>query len=206
MFSSKNLIAHAKNNLKGNYLKYFIVMILTFMFSSIQNVFGLIDMNIYVSLLLTIILSLIISTFITIYILNFDLNIAKGKDNIFPDISEIFSKFFKCLGLSIILVISVYGGLLLLIVPGVCAMIYFSQAIYILMEDDDKSVIDCLKESVQLMKGNVWNCILLDINLIPYILLSIITLGVYLIWAIPIIQVSSANFYLYLKESKEGHL
>lgn len=96
-------------------------------------------------------------------------------------------------------------GTLLFVIPGIYASISFSQAIYILADDSSKGVIECFKESSRLMRGNIWNRILLDINLIPYLLLSIITLGIYFFWSIPIINVSRTSFYLYLKEADNNY-
>lgn len=206
MFSCKNLIAQSKNNLKGNYLKYFIVILISSIVSFMPEVLNYLKLDFIPLFLLYNLSSLIISAFVVIYISIMDLNIAKGKENIFPDMNKVFSKYLKCFGLLIVLIVSMYVGGLLLIVPGICAVIYFSQSTYILMDNDDKGIIDCLKESIELMKGNVWNYILLQISFIPYILLSIVTLGIYLFWAIPITEVANANFYLYLKESKEEYL
>lgn len=201
MFSNTNYIAHAKNNLKGKYLIYFVVMTILTLVSFITTIFK--DEN-SVSIIILLI-DILIASFVTIYCYTLDLNIAKGKNNIIPDINGVFSKTFKTVGLIFLMSLIIIIGTIFFIIPGIYASLCFSQAFYVLIEDDNKGIIECLKESSRLMKGNVWNYILLNISFVPYILLSIITLGIYLFWAIPIMNVSTASFYLYLKEADNNY-
>lgn len=201
MLSSTNIIAHAKNTLKGNYLKYFIITIILTLVNSITSLFS--DEN-SISFIIVVI-DMLMASFVSVYCYTLDLNIAKGKNNIIPDINKALSKTLKTLGLIFLMSVIIILGMFLFIVPGIYASICFSQAVYILIEDEDKSITDCLRESHRLMKENMWDYILLNINFISYILLSVITLGVYLFWAIPIINVSTASFYLYLKEADNNY-
>lgn len=197
MFLSKNLITYAKNNLKGKYFKYFIMMFFLALVSFITIPFTKYSSIEFIKALFNIIVGAIISG----YICGTDLNIAKGKDDIFPNTKEFLARTLKTIRLVLITVIVVHVGFRFFIIPGVYASIYFSQAIYIHIEDNTRGIINCLEESLRLMKGNAWNYILLNIRFIPYILLSFITFGIYAFWAVPIIQVSLASFYLGLKEA-----
>lgn len=203
MFSIENIKNDVKDKLKGKYLNYFIIMIIIFLASNLTNIFSFfIDDNLSFKYGCFVV-DMIIYSFISVYIYNLDLNIAKSKENYLPDMHKVFFKTFKSILILLMIGVAVYVGLCLLVVPGIYIMIIFSQSYYILVDDEDKDSTDCLEESMILMKGNVLNYILLQISFIPYILLSIITCGIYLFWAIPKIQVAKANFYLHLKENNE---
>lgn len=196
MFSTIDIFNDTKIKLKNNYLKYCVVTLFVCGFSMIVNL--LLSLT-TLSYLASSLLSILLLCPIVIYVYIFDLNIAKGKSNIYPNIKTVLMKSFKSTLIMLMVVVATYVGLLLLIIPGVYIMILLSQSFYILADRDDVDSTDCLTESIELMKGNVLNYVLLQLQFIPYLLLSTITCGIYLYWAIPKIQVARANFYLYLK-------
>ena len=98
-------------------------------------------------------------------------------------------------------VLIIIVGLIFFIIPGIIATYVFSQAFYVLLDDNSKSVIECLKESKVIMKGNILNYIILEISFIPKIILGVLTLGIGFFWFLPQMQVATANFYFYAKEN-----
>lgn len=196
MISIVDIFSDTKKKLKNNYLNYFIVTLFVFAISmAINFLLSLTELSDLASSLL----STLLLCPIVIYVYIFDLNIAKGKSDIFPNIKTVLNKSFKAILILFMVLVATYVGLLLLIIPGIYIMILLSQSFYILADRDDVDSTDCLTESIELMKGNVLNYIILQLQFIPYLLLSVITCGIYLYWAIPKIQVARANFYLYLK-------
>ena len=85
-----------------------------------------------------------------------------------------FERIWKALGLLMFQVLFIILWSLLLIVPGIIAAIRYSQAFYILADDPDKSITQCMNESKQMMKGNCWKYFCLGISFIGWALLSAI--------------------------------
>lgn len=85
----------------------------------------------------------------------------------------------------------------------VIEMIY-SQTSYIIIRDhDDIGVIDSMRFSRKLMKGYKLRFFLLNLSFIGWGILSILTLGIGLLWLIPYFYVSNANFFLELIKERE---
>lgn len=82
-----------------------------------------------------------------------------------------FSYYFKTFGLAFM--ISVFTTLwsLLLIVPGIIAAIRYSQAFYILADDPEKGIMQCIRESKAMMKGNKAKFFSLQLSFIGWYLL-----------------------------------
>lgn len=126
----------------------------------------------------------------------FALNLATDKDTAnLEDIFSQFSLFFKALGLFILQTIIIYIGLILLIIPGIILSFSLSQSYYVLVENPDKSIVDCLKESRNIMKGYKWKLFCLYFSFIGWALLAMLTCGIGTLWLTPYIEISMACFY-----------
>lgn len=73
-----------------------------------------------------------------------------------------------------------------------------SQALFLYIDHQDYSVSECLSKSRGLMTGQVMDYFKLHLSLIGYFLLSIISLGIGLIWVLPYLNTVRANFYMNL--------
>ena len=90
------------------------------------------------------------------------------------DLGQVFSGFgffFKTLLLYIVMSIFIVLWSLLLIVPGIIASFRYSQAFYILADDPSKDVMQCIKESKEMMKGNKAKYFCLQLSFIGWYLL-----------------------------------
>ena len=117
-------------------------------------------------------------------------------------IGELFSHFQLLLKVFwLALRITIQAGLwtLLFIVPGIVAMLRYSQAFYVLAENPDLSAGDCIRESKELMKGHLWEYIILNLSFFFWNLLSSITLGLASLYVYPYMQITLAGYYLSLK-------
>lgn len=169
--------------------------------------------------------TLILNILLLVGTVKFSLNYASiGKTPFLDDIFSGFKVFVKALCVNIIMMISITLGFVLLIVPGIIVGLMFSQALYILMDDNSKSAIDCLKESVNIMKGHKLEFFILSLSFLGWILLMIAPLFVLiyfplpmyflllyvlilligLLLLIPYINVTFAIFYLKVKNSYYG--
>ena len=75
----------------------------------------------------------------------------------------------------------------------------FSQAFYILAENPNKGIFECLEESSNLMHGYKWELFVLQLSFIGWELLAVLTFGIASLWINPYQKVTEANFYLKLK-------
>ena len=90
------------------------------------------------------------------------------------DIGQVFSGFgyyFKTLLLFVLMSIFILLWTLLFIIPGIIAAFRYSQAFYILADDPSKDIMQCLKESKALMKGNKAKYLCLQLSFIGWYLL-----------------------------------
>ncbi len=88
----------------------------------------------------------------------------------------------------------------LLVIPGIIKMYEYRLVSYILAEDPDLSVMECLHRSKEMMKGHKWNAFVLDLSFIGWHLLAGVTCGVVgIFYVYPYVQATDAELYLALK-------
>ena len=92
---------------------------------------------------------------------------------------------------------------LLLLIPGIIKSMAYSLSYFIVRDNPDIAVDDCIYLSRKLMKGHKWEMFLLQLG---FALLSVlvggITLGIGLLWMIPYLYCAYARFYERLKEEE----
>ena len=118
-------------------------------------------------------------------------------------ISDLFSYaryFLKAWGLGIM--ISIFVGLwsMLLWIPGIIASYRYSQAYFILAENPEKGIMQCIRESKAMMIGHKMDRFVLDLSFIPWYLLAIVTCGLGFIYVSPYTDITSAAFYRNLRD------
>lgn len=92
--------------------------------------------------------------------------------------------------LSVIFGLLAVGTVLNFLISIPFAMTYFLMA-----DDPELGGINGLKESMHLMKGNVWRYIKLNLSFIPLMLLSVFTFYIALFWILPYMEMSLVTFY-----------
>lgn len=98
----------------------------------------------------------------------------------------------------LLFILALIGGMIMSVIYS----LKYSQAIFILADDSEITAIGSLKESKRLMKGNLGRLFYLQISFIGWFLLGILSCTIGLIWIVPYMGVSSAHFYLDLKDNK----
>lgn len=89
---------------------------------------------------------------------------------------------------------------LLLVIPGIIASYRYRQAIYLIIDHPEMSVMECIRESKRMMDGRKGELFLLDLSFIGWRLLenlSVIGWAVQ-IWTVPYIGMTYALYYEYL--------
>lgn len=89
---------------------------------------------------------------------------------------------------------------LLLVVPGIIASYRYRQAIYLLIDHPEMSVMDCIRESKRMMNGKKGELFLLDLSFIGWKLLANLTVigWAVQIWTVPYLGMTYALYYEYL--------
>lgn len=106
---------------------------------------------------------------------------------------------FKILGLSIMISIFVILWSLLLIVPGIIASFRYTQAVFILAENPEKGIMQCIRESKEMMRNHKFEYFVLDLSFLLWILLMIVTVGLASIYVNPYMTITKANYYNAIK-------
>lgn len=88
-----------------------------------------------------------------------------------------FGIFIKVIAVYLIDVILIGLGLLLLIVPGIIIAFRLSQSTFILMDNPEKGVFECISDSWYLMRGNCMKYFLLGLSFLPLVLLCVLAAG-----------------------------
>ena len=195
----------AKNQLKGHWGLAIATFFISNLIINATNMSYRLELAIPVSKNLSFTLNLIsliwggvISVGLSKFLLNFTTNKEEPK---FKDLFSYFKIFFKYLGLYILITLAIILSLILLILPGVIVALMYSQAFYILAEDPDKGILECLNESSNLMYGYKWDLLELKFSFIGWWLLAILTMGIAGLWVAPYQKVTETNFYLKLKHT-----
>ena len=195
--SNKELISQAYNSLSGKWLRvifpFFIVALIPNLYQPSANY----SPPIYLSFI-----SLFASGPLIYGGSLLALKISRDEDFNFEMIFSGFNYFIKTLLLYISFVLIVIAGFILLIIPGIYFSLKYSMCFFALVENPDLSIGEALQKSSDLMKEDKWKLFLLYLLYFLIVIAGIITLIGWL-WAFPLIYVSSAKFYEYLKNKQQ---
>jgi hypothetical protein len=140
----------------------------------------------------------ILDVFLGLGLVRIGLNIVSNKP---ADISMLFGEGRKLISMilaSILYGFMVFGGLLLLVVPGIYLALRFGQYQYAIV-DKDLGAIEALKYSSKITQGNLLNLFGLIIVCILVVLAGVLALVVGLIVAIPITHLATLVAYRWLQ-------
>lgn len=93
---------------------------------------------------------------------------------------------------------------LLMLAGGIVTSLYLSQAMFVMIDSPDKKVFASLKGSIHMMKGHKGRLFWLGLTFTGMIFLAYGSMCVGLLWIMPYIQCTLAEFYLDLKEKNGG--
>ncbi|MDG2371321.1 MAG: DUF975 family protein [Flavobacteriaceae bacterium] len=191
----------AREKLKNNWSTAFLVglsvMLPTFIAEiipeiGIVDVGGLEDASLQ---LISVLLASPLSLGFTIYALNLFRNGSANYNNVFDG----FNSLGKALGVYFLMCVVIILGMILLIVPGIILGLGLSMAYFVMIDKPELGVIDTLKESWRIMKGNKTKLLGLNLRFIPWAILGVLCLIIGVIFVLPWMQVSYASFYEKIK-------
>lgn len=197
MITRKELKLKAKDQLKGNWTLSVIIFLLYSAICSLTGYPGETGTIITVN-----ILALILIGSLEVGMSRYVLKLTEYKlDLKIRDLFSGFDVFGKSLLITVIYVLVVAIGMLIFIIPGIILALMFSQSYYILAQNPEKSAIECMKLSNNMMKNHKWELFILELSFIGWIILGSIPFGLGLLWVIPYYEVTLGNYYKTLKES-----
>lgn len=124
------------------------------------------------------------------------------SDEMVGDQFDVFNRYGRYLGGSLLVFLYTFLWTLLLIVPGIVKSYSYSMTPYIMQDHPEMDSEDCIHESRMMMKGYKWKLFCMDLSFIGWAILCIFTLGIGLLWLQPYIEASHAKFYEELKARK----
>lgn len=119
-----------------------------------------------------------------------------------PNVGNLFygfkERYGQSLGIFIMTGIFTLLWSLLLIIPGIIKSYSYAMSSFIGYDHPEKSTLDCITESRQLMNGHKWKLFCLRISYIGWFLLVILTLGILSFWVSPKVNQAQYEFYRHL--------
>ncbi len=146
------------------------------------------------------VVELLISGFVNIGISFCFINLSRNGEIKFSQLwrgidTDLLGNFL--LGIMYALIITLWT--LLLIIPGIVKSYAYSMAFYIKNDNPDWGWRECLNESEKIMKGNKYKLFHLDLTLLGWLIVSILTLGITLPWVGAYIYAAHTSFYEEIK-------
>jgi len=93
--------------------------------------------------------------------------------------------FGKNIGTYFIQNLFIFLWALLLIIPGIVKSYAYSMTFYFRNRMPDLAAVDAITKSKDMMNGNKMDLFILDLTYLGWYLLSILTLGILLLWVVP---------------------
>ncbi|WGK68201.1 DUF975 family protein [Candidatus Haliotispira prima] len=130
------------------------------------------------------------------------LKFIRKEETTLKDLFTGYKHFIPVFKTSLIVSISIFLWSLLLIIPGIIALVSYSMCYFILADNPKLSTMEIMAKSKKMMLGNKWEYFFLSCRFIGWGLVSIATLGIGLLWLIPYVQTSQVLFYENLKQQQ----
>ena len=142
---------------------------------------------------------MIVSAGFTIFVLN----TIRNAGAVYGNLLDGFGMAGRIILLNLLEGILVFLWSLLLLVPGIIAAYRYSQAIYILLDHPEKSVLECIRESKELMRGRKGELFKIDLSLLGWAILGAFIPFV-TIWTAPYIRTIHALYHMELTGEEPG--
>lgn len=180
---------------------YLIIYAISFAISLILSILGLSTENTLGAIILLAVEFAMIP--LSVGYMYYLINLVKGKK---LDIKEALLSKYKLFILILVvnIVVAIITSLwtLLLIIPGIIYSLKVSMVNYILADTLDEKVKfnEVINQSKELMKEHLWDYFVFGLSFIGWILLTIVTCGIAIIWVYPYITVANIMYYEELKK------
>lgn len=131
------------------------------------------------------------------------LRIARHEEWTMEQLFDPFNEYFRMLWGYIRLTLVVLLFYLLLIIPGIIATLAYALTYYVMLDEKELSVKECMRKSAFLMQGYKWKLFLYGFLWSCIIaVVCVLTLGIGLFFLLPFVNAFWANFYVMVRENK----
>lgn len=124
------------------------------------------------------------------------LKLAKSNRVDLDDVFDGFKYFLNAFLLNLLQALFLFLWMLLLVFPAIIKSYAYSMSYFIMADNPGITATQAITQSRQMMDGNKWRLFCLDLSFIGWYLLSVLTLGILLLWVIPYHHAAKAQFYL----------
>lgn len=125
----------------------------------------------------------------------FALSIAREEKPSLLSIFFGFQRFWLAFRTHLLYILFVALWSILLVIPGIVALLSYSQAYFILADDEDCGALEAITRSKEMMIGHRWRLFNLFLRFIGWMLVCILTFGIGFLLLIPYMTISLAHFY-----------
>lgn len=125
----------------------------------------------------------------------FNLDHIDGEKVSLVTIFKAFKDFARPVIANLWMLLFITVGFICFVIPGIVLSFNYAMVPYILAENKEISGRDALRASTELMRGNRWRLLCLELSFIGWRLLSILTFGILNLWINPYLSMACADFY-----------
>lgn len=156
---------------------------------------------VYVIIFIAAIIQLIISSTVCVGYAQFNLDIADENEVKLKTMFSRVNQMGTAICAQLLYFVRVFIGLLFFLIPGIVMSYSYAMVNFVLADNPEMNARQALKESRRIMRGNRWKLFCLQMSFLGLAFLSILTLGIGLIWIVPYQQAAIAVFY---REAKKN--
>lgn len=140
----------------------------------------------------------LMNTMVNVGNMIYSLHVVREEKADYGNLLDGFSMFFRVIALVILEVLIISALTMLFIIPGLIFAYRYRQAMYLLIDHPDRSPIECLHASGELMRGHKWELFVLDLSFLGWMLVQWL-LSPFAIWLRPYQSLTYANYYRMLR-------
>ena len=206
--SNSELKDKALNDLKGNWtqpvLASLVYMVIAIIFSGDPSAFNSSNIGMQQNFTVWSGICLLVSLFFILpmaysYMLIF-LDFIRGeKEKLIGKMFGFFKDYDRAFGTAFMVMLYTILWSLLLVIPGIIKALAYSMTYFISKDHPEYSIDECIEASKRMMDGHKGELFILELSFIGWILLSILTLGIGLLWLAPYMDTTIAHYYEELK-------
>ncbi|OEF95695.1 DUF975 family protein [Desulfuribacillus alkaliarsenatis] len=148
-------------------------------------------------------LSLVLSGPLAFGLSKIFLRLNRSQKTSFKNLFDGFKYFLQTFVLHILKMIFVFLWLLLLIIPGIIAMLRYAMAYYIMVDNPGIGGLEAIRRSKKMMQGHKGRLFYLWLSFLGWFIFGVMTLGLGFLYVAPYYEATKASFYEDLKKHRE---
>lgn len=130
------------------------------------------------------------------------LGIRRGEEMGYGTLFDGFAFAGKLALLYIVMTVFISLWMMLMVIPGIIAAYRYRFAVYNLCENPEIGVMEALSMSKAQTAGYKWQLFVVDLSFIGWLLLSVLTLDILMIWLAPYYRQTDIGCFQQIKQEK----